>query len=408
MSTTSACRICAGVVVEFIDFGRQPLSDAFRDPSDDSEEFFYHLAVGHCADCDMIQLMNEVPRGKMFHSGYPYHSSGSSVMRSHFQETAKKILVEYASGDDPFIVEMGSNDGAMLGTVARAGVRHLGVEPSGSVAAVARNRGIRVREDFFEESTALEILEEDGAADAIYAANTFCHIPYAHSVLAGVAELLTPEGVFVFEDPYFGDVIEKGAFDQFYDEHFFLFTATSVEAMARRSGFRLIDVERLPTHGGELRYTLAREGARAPSPRVEKVLREEAHRELASPDSLRSFADRVRSIREHLCDVLYTLREQGRRVAAYGATAKSATVLNYCGIGPELLEYVCDTTPAKQGRLTPGTGIPVVAHEHFQTDRPDYTLLLAWNHIQEILGKEEGYREAGGHWIHYIPEVRIT
>jgi methylation protein EvaC len=391
-----------------MDFGRQPLSDAFRKPDDTSEEFFYRLAVGVCPDCQMVQLMEEVPRERMFHEGYPYYSSGSTVMRSHFEATAKKLLAEHLTGSDPFVVELGCNDGVMLETVARAGVRHLGMEPSGSVAEVARGKGVRVRNAFFEKATALEIREEDGPADVVYAANTFCHIPYVDSVLEGIGELLAPEGVFVFEDPYFGDVSEKASFDQFYDEHFFLFTATSVRNMARRFGLELVDVERLPTHGGELRYTLAREGSRAPSPAVDAVLAEEEKRELTSPEALASFADRVRGNCDRLVEELRSLRDQGLRVVGYGATAKSATVLNFCGIGPDLLEFVCDTTPAKQGRLTPGSHVPVRDHDAFTASYPDRALLLAWNHAEEIMAKEEGFREAGGRWIHYVPDVRTV
>ncbi|ASU60997.1 class I SAM-dependent methyltransferase [Nocardiopsis dassonvillei] len=405
MVPTTTCRVCEGTVTQFMDFGRQPLSDAFRAPDDTSEEFFYRLAVGLCPDCQMVQLMEEVPRERMFHEGYPYYSSGSTVMRSHFEATAEKLLAEHLTGSDPFVVELGCNDGVMLETVARAGVRHLGMEPSGAVAEVARGKGVRVRNAFFEKATALEILAEDGPADVVYAANTFCHIPYVDSVLEGIGELLSPGGVFVFEDPYFGDVSEKASFDQFYDEHFFLFTASSVRNMARRFGLELVDVERLPTHGGELRYTLAREGSRAASPAVEAILEEEGKRELTSPESLASFADRVRGNCDRLVEELRSLRDQGLRVVGYGATAKSATVLNFCGIGPDLLEFVCDTTPAKQGRLTPGSHVPVRDHGAFTASYPDRALLLAWNHAEEIMAKEEGFREAGGRWIHYVPDV---
>lgn len=405
MVPTTTCRVCEGTVTQFMDFGRQPLSDAFRAPDDTSEEFFYRLAVGLCPDCQMVQLMEEVPRERMFHEGYPYYSSGSTVMRSHFEATAEKLLAEHLTGSDPFVVELGCNDGVMLETVARAGVRHLGMEPSGAVAEVARGKGVRVRNAFFEKATALEILAEDGPADVVYAANTFCHIPYVDSVLEGIGELLSPGGVFVFEDPYFGDVSEKASFDQFYDEHFFLFTASSVRNMARRFGLELVDVERLPTHGGELRYTLAREGSRAASPAVEAILEEERKRELTSPESLASFADRVRGNCDRLVEELRSLRDRGLRVVGYGATAKSATVLNFCGIGPDLLEFVCDTTPAKQGRLTPGSHVPVRDHGAFTASYPDRALLLAWNHAEEIMAKEEGFREAGGRWIHYVPDV---
>ncbi|WP_017587955.1 class I SAM-dependent methyltransferase [Nocardiopsis ganjiahuensis] len=391
-----------------MDFGRQPLSDAFRDPADTSEEFFYRLAVGACADCEMVQMMEEVPRERMFHEGYPYYSSGSSVMRDHFRSTAQKLLAEHAAGDDPFVVELGCNDGVMLETVARAGVRHLGMEPSTGVSEVARDKGVRVRNAFFEKATALRIREEDGPADVVYAANTFCHIPYVDSVLEGITALLAPGGVFVFEDPYFGDVSEKASFDQFYDEHFFLFTATSVRNMARRFGLELVDVERLPTHGGELRYTLAREGSRTPAPAVGALLAEEDKRALTSPEVLSSFTRRVGENRERLVEELRSLRDQGRRVVGYGATAKSATVLNFCGIGPDLLEFICDTTPAKQGRLTPGSHVMVRDHGAFTDSYPDYALLLAWNHAEEIMAKETGFRDAGGRWLRYVPDVRTT
>ena len=214
----------------------------------------------------MVQLMEEVPRDRMFHESYPYVSSGSAVMREHFQAIAKRFLATELTGPDPFVVELGSNDGTMLQVIAESGIRHLGVEPSGGVADLAAAKGIRVRKDFFEEATATDILAADGPADVIYAANTLCHIPYMESILRGVDRLLAPGGVFVFEDPYFADILERTSFDQIYDEHFFFFTARSVQEMARRFGFELVDVERLSVHGGEVRYTLSRPGAQAGEP----------------------------------------------------------------------------------------------------------------------------------------------
>jgi methylation protein EvaC len=409
MSNTSRCRVCGGTVHEFIDFGRQPLSDAFVVPgSDPATEFFFRLAAGACDDCTMVQLMEEVPRERMFHAGYPYHSSGSAHMRAHFEELAKRLLASELTADDPFVVEIGCNDGVMLGTVADAGVRHLGVEPSGGVAELAAAKGIRVRTAFFERSTARGIRAADGPADVVYAANTLCHIPYIGSVLDGVTALLAPGGVFVFEDPYFGDIVAQTSFDQIYDEHFFFFTVRSVQAMAARHGLELVDVERLAVHGGEIRYTLALAGARRPSDAVAALVAEEAARELAEPQTAGRFAAGVRSIRDDLTALLRRLRAEGRRVVAYGATAKSATVTNFCGIGPDLIEFVCDTTPAKQGRLTPGTHIPVRPPDSFADPYPDYALLFAWNHAAEIMAKEQAFRAAGGKWIRYVPDVRVV
>jgi methylation protein EvaC len=402
-----SCHICGGALQEFCDFGRQPLSNAFRAPEDSGEEFFFRLAVGMCESCTMVQLVEEVPRTHMFHDAYPYHSSGSSVMRKHFESVARTFLERELTGPEPFIVELGCNDGVMLRTIVEAGVRCLGVEPSGSVAAVARGNGINVTTEFFEESLAQRIRDTDGPADVIYAANTICHIPYMESILRGVDTLLKPDGVFVFEDPYLAEIVQRTAFDQIYDEHFYFFTARSVQAMAQRHGLELVDVESLPVHGGELRYTLARAGRRSPAPAVATTLAQERAQGLAELATLQEFAARVRRTREDLVALLTRLREEGRRVVGYGATAKSATVLNYCGIGPDLLPFVCDTTPAKQGRLTPGTHIPVRPPEAFADPYPDYALLLAWNHAEEIMAKERDFRAAGGRWIRYVPDVTV-
>ncbi|MGX7825632.1 methyltransferase domain-containing protein [Actinokineospora sp. 24-640] len=405
---TTECRICAGAVAEFLDLGRQPLSDAFRRPEETAPEFFYRLAVGVCQTCTMVQLMEEVPREAMFHQDYPYVSQGSSVMRAHFRELAERFLATELAAEDAFVVELGCNDGTMLRTIADAGRRHLGVEPSGSVADLAAAAGVRVRKDFFEEATARDIRESDGPADLIYAANTVCHIPYMDSILRGVTALLSERGVFAFEDPYLGDIVAKTSFDQIYDEHFFLFSARSVDEMARRHGLELVDVERLPVHGGEVRYWLARPGARERTAAVDALLAEEAERELSSRVTLDAFATRVQKIRADLLALLTDLRERGERVVGYGATAKSATVTNLCGIGPELVEFICDTTPAKQDRLAPGSGIPVRPPAAFADPYPGHALLFAWNHAEEIMAKEQAFRDAGGKWITYVPEVRVV
>lgn len=403
----SNCRVCAGPLTEFLDLGTQPISDAFPRPDETDGEFFFRLAVGRCGSCTMVQLMEEVPRERMFHRDYPYRSSGSAVMREHFENTARRLLATEATGPDPFVVEIGCNDGAMLATVGEAGVRHLGVDPSQGVADEARAKGARVRTAFFEESTALDIATAEGRADVVYAANTLCHIPYLDSVFRGLDALLKPDGVFVFEDPYLGEIVERTSFDQIYDEHFYFFTARSVRNMARHHGFELVDVLRLPVHGGEVRYTLARLGTRVPRPAVAELLAEEESRSLADPATLERFAADVRRTRDELVALLTGLRAEGRRVVAYGATAKSATIANYCGIGPELVSSVYDTTPAKQGRLTPGSHIPVHPSEAFREPYPDYALLFAWNHAEEVMSKEQEFRAGGGKWILYTPTVRV-
>ncbi|MDI6105178.1 class I SAM-dependent methyltransferase [Actinoplanes sp. NEAU-A12] len=409
MSKTSECRVCAGVVREFFDFGRQPLSDVFLAPeADHSDEFFFRLATGLCESCSMVQLMEEVPRDRMFNAEYPYQSSGSAYMRTHFEQLAKRFHGAELTGENPFIVEVGCNDGVMLKALAEAGVRHLGVEPSASVADLAAAKGIRVRKSFFEEATARDILAAEGHADVIYAANTLCHIPYIGSILSGVSALLAPTGVFVFEDPYLLDIVQRTSFDQIYDEHFFFFTARSVQAMAARHGLELVDVERLAVHGGEVRYTLAHAGARQPTPAVADLLAEEAAAKLGELATLEAFGADVLKIREDLTTLLRKLKAEGKRVVGYGATAKSATVTNFCGIGPDLVEFICDTTPPKQGKLTPGMHIPVREAAAFSDPYPDYALLFAWNHADEIMANEQAFSAAGGTWIRYVPNVHTV
>ncbi|MEE6281372.1 class I SAM-dependent methyltransferase [Georgenia sp. MJ170] len=401
------CRICSGDVQKFLDLGEQPLSDAFR-PADEIASFTYHLQMGRCLTCGAVQQLAEVPREQMFHADYPYFSSGSSRMREHFRRTAEHLMAEYCGHDGAVVVEIGCNDGVMLEHVARAGLAHLGFEPSASVAEVARSRGVRVTTEFFDADSARAHLGSLGAADVVYAANTMCHLPYLDSVLAGVEEILAPQGVLVFEDPYLGDVIAKTSFDQIYDEHFYLFSAQSVSGLACQHGFELVDVERLPVHGGEVRYTLARAGARPVRPAVRAMLDAEAASGLGDPATYVAFAARVTAVRDDLLATLTRLRDEGREVVGYGATAKSATVLNLAGIGPDLIDRVYDSTPAKQGRLTPGSGIPVVAADDFASTTADVAVLFAWNHAEEIKTNEAAFEQGGGQWLEYVPEVRLV
>ena len=402
------CRMCGGPTEVFFDLGPQPISGAYRRPDDRSDEHVFPLRVSACESCTMVQLDDEVARERMFREDYPYRTAGSARMRAHFEEIADRFLGTELTGPDPFVVEIGCNDGVMLSRIARAGVRHLGVEPSAGVAEVARSKGVRVRTDFFEEGTARAIASSEGRAQLVYAANTICHIPYLGSVLAGVEALLDPSGAFVFEDPYFGDIVDRCSFDQIYDEHFYYFTARSVQAMAHRHGFELVDVERLAVHGGEVRYTLAQPGSRPVTPAVTRLLDEEERRALAAPATWKALAERATRIRDDLVTLLDDLRHRGRRVVAYGATAKSTTVANWCGLTPDHVAFVCDSTPEKQGLLTAKAHLPVVPPARFRCPYPEYALLFAWNHADEIMAKEEGFRASGGRWILYVPEVRVV
>jgi C-methyltransferase C-terminal domain/Methyltransferase domain len=261
---------------------------------------------------------------------------------------------------------------------------------------------------FFDETTAAQIRSEQGTANVIFGANTICHIAHVDSLMRGVDALLAPNGVFVFEEPYLGTIIERTAFDQIYDEHVFYFSATSILAMAEHFGFDLVNAEHVPLHGGSVRYTLARTGARAPQPGVTELLADERARELSEPETFARFGRAVEKVRDDLVGLLRTIRSNGQRVVGYGAPGKSSTVTNYCGIGPELVPFVCDSTPAKQGHLVPGSHLPVEPPEAFANPYPDYALLFAWNHAEEIMAKEHHFAAVGGRWIRYVPRVHVT
>ena len=402
------CRISGQALVKVVDFGQQPLGNGFLLPEQFPGEYFYPMVAGFCETSMMFQLIEQPSPEQMFHEQYAFYSSTSRVMEQHFGLFARQVIASgHLAKPDPFVVELGCNDGIMLKFFAQAGIRHLGIEPSRNVAQVANARGVRTLSEFFSEEVAARIVSEEGQVDVFLAANVMCHIPDIQGVVKGMRILLKPTGVIFFEDPYLGDVIEKTAYDQIYDEHVFLFSAHSIKHLFGLHGFELIDVQPQKTHGGSMRYVLAHAGAYPVSQAVAQLLHREETLGLQRLASLERFGKNVERSRSDLVALLSDLKSSGKRVAGYGATSKSTTLLNYCGIGPDLIEYICDTTPIKQGKFTPGMHIPVVPYEDFKNNPPDYAVLFAWNHAEEIMAKEKGFMDAGGRWIVHVPEVRI-
>jgi methylation protein EvaC len=330
-------------------------------------------------------------------------------MAAHFQAFASAVAsrVRATRQPDPLVVEIGSNDGTMLQHFKGAGIRCLGVEPSTNVAAAARQRGLDMIDAFFSRALAADIRARSGPAAAIVAANVICHIPDFHDLAAGLRELLAPDGVLMFEDPYLGDMIEKRAYDQIYDEHVFMWSATSVSGAVARHGLELIDVQPQTTHGGSMRYLCGRAGEHPVSPAVGALLDKEHRAGLSDPATYDQFRRACETSRHRLRELLASLRDRGKRIAGYAATSKSTTVLNYCGIDGALIEFIADTTPIKQGKLTPGTHIPIVADDVFAAAAPDYAVLFAWNHAAEIFAKERAFTTRGGKWITFIPTPAI-
>ena len=401
------CLVCGTSIEPFLSLGRMPLADAFLDEADIHREFFYTLAIGLCEACGMVQLCERVPDARMFHDAYAYFSSTSAGMRRHFAEFADDVRRRALHGRNPFVVEIGCNDGIMLDAFAAAGVRHLGMDPAGNVVSEARRKGLIVDQRFFTRDIAADIAAAHGSADAIVAANVTCHVADIHSVFAGVRALLKPGGLFIFEDPYIGAILDQNAVDQIYDEHVFYFSVESINRVAEIHGLEVVDVAPQAVHGGELRYSLGIRGAHAAAPAVEEWRSRERAAGLAAPAAYRAFAGRVEGLRERFLTAIERIRADGARIAGYGATAKSSTILNYCGMGPAHIEYIADVTPGKQGKLTPGTHIPVRPPEYFRANYPDYAILFAWNHEREIMEKEAVFEAAGGRWITYVPDVQL-
>ncbi|HEY3044867.1 MAG TPA: class I SAM-dependent methyltransferase [Vicinamibacterales bacterium] len=407
-TTTRRCRVCAAPIAPFMTFGRMPIANGFLTADEIASEYFFELAPAFCRGCGTVQLMDQPAAQKMFHANYAFFSSSSRHMQAHFQKFAELVIsTVMARRTDPLVVELGSNDGVMLRHFKNAGHRHLGIEPSENVAGVARSQGIQTISEFFDDQVARRLVDQHGHADAVLAANVMCHIPDIHGVAAGIARLLAPDGVLMFEDPYLGDMIAKTSYDQIYDEHVFILSAASVASAFGQHGLELIDVMPQTTHGGSMRYVLAPKNSHPVAPGVGMLLEKERRQGLHDPSTYDQFRRNCEASRAALKELLDTLRREGRRVVGYGATSKSTTVTNYCGIGPEQIEFISDTTPIKQGKLTPGTHIPVKPYEAFSTNPPDYAVLFAWNHAAEIFEKEQAFKSGGGKWITFVPEVGI-
>lgn len=390
-------------------FGRMPIANGFLLPEQVDAEYFFNLAPAFCCHCGMFQLIEQPAPEKMFHSEYAFYSSTSRYMQTHFKSFADLVMGgTLASRQNPFVVELGSNDGIMLKHFKDAGIRHLGIEPSTNVADLACSQGITTISEFFNKELADRIVAEHGFADVVLSANVMCHIPDLSSVAAGIRRLLKPDGILMFEDPYLGDMIAKTSYDQIYDEHVFIFSAASVSWAFGQHGLELIDVMPQVTHGGSMRYVLAPKGSHLVSANVASLLAREREQGLDRAETYLQFKINCEASRSRLMETLERVRREGKRIVGYGATSKSTTVTNYCGITPAHLEFISDTTPIKQGKLSPGAHIPVRSYEEFVKRYPDYALLFAWNHGAEIREKETSFIRAGGKWIMYVPKVEIV
>jgi len=409
MSEHFQCRSCGsargGLV---LDLGLQPLANNLLRPEDLAQpEPRFPLRVFVCPDCWLLQLTDLVPPVELF-TEYLYFSSFSDTMLRHARAASEQHLSELRLGAQSLVVEVASNDGYLLQNFHRAGVPCLGIEPAANIAKVAREKGIETWTEFFGEKLARRVLAERGAADLILGNNVFAHAPDINDFTAGLAALLKPSGCAVLEFPYGVELVEQTEFDTIYHEHVFYFTLTPLVPLFRRHGLEIFHVERLSIHGGSLRLHAGRTGSQPVRSSVAALLEEERAKGVSQPAFYRGFSAQVRRLREDLIAKLSELKRQGQTLAAYGASAKGSTLLNYCGLGRETLDFVADRSTHKQGRLTPGTHLPIVGPEELAKRQPGHTLLLTWNFADEILEQQRPYRERGGRFVIPIPQVRVA
>jgi methylation protein EvaC len=397
----TTCSICSGELIQVLDFGQQPLANGFLDEEEFENEFFYHLNVGFCQDCRLAQLLNIVDKERLFGAGYPFYTGSSDVMSGHFQQFASSLRGYTSVSSNPFVVEIGSNDGTLLKHAKNYGFQVMGIEPAANVAADAIKNNIPTYINFFDMETAREIKELNGFADIVLATNCMCHIEDLHSTLDAVVELLSDSGTFIFEDPYLSNIMVQNAFDQFYDEHVYYFSVTSISRLLEMHGLKLFNIESTSVHGGSMRY-FARQNADAESNIIGRHKNLEPL--LISEETFDLFwqkTDRVCSNMRHI------LQSSFGPIPGYAATSKSTTFLNYCKFNGQDIPFIADTTEAKVGKYSPGSHIPIVSVEDFLRDKWDYAVLFAWNHRDEIVKKEKNGFLQSGTFISYIPEVRF-
>jgi hypothetical protein len=409
-TAASPCRFCGRPLTRvFVDLGMSPLCESFLSPDQlDRMEPFYPLLVRVCDACFLVQLAEYVRPAEIF-TDYAYFSSYSTSWLDHARRYVDAITERLSLGSESRVVEIASNDGYLLQYFVAKGIRALGVEPAANVARAAEEKGVPTWVGFFGAESAARLARERGLADLMIGNNVLAQVPDVNNFVEGYRVMLGPEGVATLEFPHLLRLMERNQFDTIYHEHFSYFSFFTAEAIFARHGLTVFDVEELPTHGGSLRIYAAHRGSRrasAPAPRVEAMRRMERGAGLDRIEAYAAFPEQVRRIKRDLLKFLVAARERGESVAGYGAPGKGNTLLNYCGIRTDLLEYTVDRNPHKHGKFLPGTHIPIHPPERIRETRPRYVFILPWNLKDEIMEQLAYIREWGGRFLVPIPEVR--
>ena len=405
-----ACRFCGATLDQvFVDLGTSPLANSYLEPEDlGRAEAFYPLRVYVCGGCLLVQLPEE-ERPEAIFSDYAYFSSYSESWLRHAKTYAEAMIDRFGFDAGHQVVEIASNDGYLLRWFKEKGVPVLGIEPAANVAAAAEEAGIPTRVKFFGEATAREMVSEGLCADLLVGNNVLAHVPDLNDFVAGLKILLAPAGVLTMEFPHLLRLMDEDQFDTIYHEHYSYFSFATVRKVFAAHGLTLFDVEEPSTHGGSLRiYARHDEDAGKPvGERVADLLKREDEAGLGRLETYRSFGERVRRVKWGLLRFLIAAKEEGKSIAAYGAPAKGNTLLNYCGVRTDFLDYTVDRSPHKQGRYLPGVRIPIHGPDRLRETRPDYVLILPWNLKEEIVEQMADVRSWGGRFVVAIPEVRV-
>ena len=401
------CRACGSTQLELVlALGDQPLANALlKGPADFDAEPFFPLDLVFCRGCSLVQILDVVDPEVLF-GHYLYLTGTSETIAAHNERYADAVISRLSLGPKDMVAEVASNDGSLLACFKSRGVRVLGIEPARNIAEMARNRGIDTVGQFFDARAGAQIATTHGRARAIVGNNVFAHVDDPVGFLKGCADLLTDDGLVFIECPYALDMLQGGEYDTIYHEHLSYFSITSLARVAEGAGLSVASVERVPVHGGSIRIAFQKGGGHAAQPM--NMMRMERAEGLTSLDKWQAFGLNAERNRSDLLRLLNDFRGQGRSVAAYGAPAKGNTLLNYCGIGVDMLPWTVDRNPLKVGLYTPGMHIPVLPVEAVREVRPDYLLVLPWNFAEEIMRQQRAFDESGGRFILPIPSPRIA